>query len=128
MKPKVKKKKSHFGKGLLAGAIFGLAAGIFMSSKEGKDMANKLQKRSSEIETKLRSEFAKKKTLTEDTYKDSIDTVLAYYLKSRKIAKSEIPALRRYLLSKWKLVKAEMKDVKKETKMRSTKRKSNRKR
>jgi uncharacterized protein YktB (UPF0637 family) len=128
MKSKEKKKKSHFGKGLLAGALFGLAAGIFMSSKEGKDMANKLQKRSKEIETKLRNEFKKNKVLTEDAYKESIDTVLAYYLKSRKIAKSEIPALRRYLLSKWKLVKSEMKSVKKETKRKPTKRKTKLKR
>lgn len=108
---KDKKKKSHLGKGLLVGALFGVAAGIFMSSKEGKEMAQKLQKRSKEIEGKLKSEFKKKKELTEATYKESIDTVLAYYTKSKKIAKSEIPALRKYLIGKWKMIKEEMASV-----------------
>lgn len=121
MKSKDKKKKSHFGKGLMAGALFGIAAGIFMSSREGKQMADKLQKRAKEIETRLKAEFKKNKDMSEKNYKESIDTVLAYYIKSKKIAKAEIPALRRYLLGKWKFIKAEMKEVPKKKASRKTK-------
>jgi len=124
MKPKDKKKKSRFGKGLMAGALFGIAAGIFMSSKEGKRMADKLQKQAKEIESRLRNEFKKKKELSEQTYAESIDSVLAYYMKSRKIAKSEIPALRNYLMGKWKLIKMEMKDVPKKKPVKKTAKKT----
>lgn len=104
-------KKSHGGKALLAGAIFGLAAGIFMSSHEGKRMAARLQTRAREIEGQLRKEFMKRKAATQETYVESIDTVLAYYLKSKEIAKSEIPQLRSYLVGKWAHVKHEMTTV-----------------
>jgi hypothetical protein len=103
-----KVKKSHSGKALLAGAIFGLAAGIFMSSHEGKRMAGRLQLRAKEIESRLRKEFGKRKAATQGAYAESIDTVLAYYLKTKEIAKSEIPQLRNYLLGKWSHVKEEM--------------------
>jgi hypothetical protein len=111
-----KKKPSHFGKGLMAGALFGIAAGIFMSSKEGKEMAGKLQKQAKEIEGRLRKELAKNKELSQKAYAESIDTVLAYYIKSKKIAKAELPALRKYLIGKWALIKDEMKEVPKQKK------------
>lgn len=103
-----KDKKRHGHGALLAGAIFGLAAGIFMSSREGKRMASRLQERAKEIEGRLRREFEKRKTATQSAYAESIDTVLAYYLKSKEIAKTEVPQLRSYLLGKWSHVKAEM--------------------
>lgn len=110
-----REKKSHFGKGLMAGALLGVAAGIFMSSKEGKQMAKKLQAKANQIEKHLQQELAKKSELTQATYTEAIDNVLAYYAKSRQIAKSEIPALRKFLISKWKSIKHEMEDVKKST-------------
>lgn len=110
------KKKSHFGKGMIAGAIFGIAAGIYMSSREGKQMAQKLRSRAGEIEKRLHSEFRKNKDLTESAYENAIETVLAYYLRTKKIAKNEIPNLRSYLLGKWSMVKEEMRDVRTEQK------------
>jgi uncharacterized protein YktB (UPF0637 family) len=108
------KKKGRFGKGLIAGAIFGIAAGIFMSSREGKSMAKKLEIQAKSIEKKLRDELAKKKDLTQGAYGEAIDSVLAYYAKTKKIAKTEIPDLKNYLESKWDLVKDEMGSVRKE--------------
>lgn len=115
-KPVQKKKKGHFGKGLIAGAIFGIAAGIYMSSKEGRAIASKVKNRATDIEKRLRAEFSKNKDMTEDAYGQSIDSVLAYYERSKKIAKSEIPELKRYLLGKWKTVKNEMREVGQEQK------------
>jgi gas vesicle protein len=103
------KKKSHFKAGVLAGAVFGLAAGIFMSSKEGKQLAKKLRSQTAEIQTRLQKELKKNKKLTEEVYGDSIENVLAYYVKARKIAAKEVPELRRYLLAKWSTVKKEFK-------------------
>jgi hypothetical protein len=117
---KNEKKRHHGRAALLAGAIFGLAAGIFMSSREGKRMATRLQKRAKEIEGRLRKEFVARKTATQSAYAESIDRVLAYYLKSKQIAKSEIPQLRNYLLGKWSHVKDEMASVSTTPKRRRT--------
>lgn len=108
-----KKKKGHFGKGLLAGAIFGIAAGIFLTSKEGKQVTKRIESRAREIEKKLRLEFKKKKEFTEAAYDDSVDRVLAYYLKTKQIAKTELPDLKKILRNKWSVVRAELEDVSK---------------
>lgn len=108
-----KKKKGHFGKGLLAGAIFGIAAGIFLTSKEGKQVTKRIESRAREIEKKLRTEFKKKKELTEVAYDDSVDRVLAYYLKTKQIAKTELPDLKKILRNKWAVVRAELEDLSK---------------
>ncbi|HWR00129.1 MAG TPA: YtxH domain-containing protein [Candidatus Methylomirabilis sp.] len=104
-----KKKKTHFKAGLLAGAVFGLAAGIFMSSKEGKKLAKSLQAKTKEIQNRLMKEMKKAVNISETTYEDAIDRVLAYYTKSRQIASKEVPALKRYLMGKWHMVQREMK-------------------
>jgi|SRR3989338_338260 len=102
-------KKSHFKAGVLAGAIFGIAAGIFMNSKQGKALAKQLESQAKEIQGRLQKELKKAKHLSEDSYADAIENILAYYAKSKKIAVKEIPALRKHLLSKWDLVKRELK-------------------
>jgi gas vesicle protein len=120
--------KSKFGKGLMAGALFGIAAGIYMASKEGKQLTDKLKKSSTEIEKRIRAELKKQKGMTQQAYNQSIDTVLAYYLKSKKIAKTELPELRKYLLAKWEFVKEELEDVPEEQAMRHPKKKASSKR
>ncbi len=103
------KTKSHFKGGLLAGAIFGIAAGIFMSSKQGKQLAKQLRSQTTEIQKRLMKELSKSRKVSEETYADAIDRVLTYYTKSRKIAAREAPELRRYLLAKWREVQRELK-------------------
>ena len=115
--------KSKFGKGLVAGALFGIAAGIYMSSKEGKQLTDRLKKRSTEIEKRIRAELKKQKAMSQTAYNNSIDTVLAYYLKSKKIAKTELPDLRKYLLAKWELVKDELEDIPEEQAAKHAKKK-----
>lgn len=115
-----KKKKGHFGKGLLAGAIFGIAAGIFLTSKEGKRVTKHIETRAREIEKKLRMEFKKKKEVTEATYDEAVDRVLAYYLKTKQIAKTELPSLKKILRDKWMSVRSELQDVEAPKKRRGT--------
>lgn len=102
------RKKSHFKAGILAGAVFGLAAGIFMSSKQGKQLAKQLRAQTADIQNRLQKELKKTRKVTEETYADAIDNVLGYYVKARKIASKEVPELRRYLLTKWAHVKKEL--------------------
>lgn len=120
--------KSKFGKGLVAGALFGIAAGIYMASKEGKQLTDKLKKSSTEIEKRIRAELKKQKSMTQKSYNDAIDTVLAYHLKTKKIAKTELPDLRKYLLAKWELVKDELAEVPEEQAAKHAKKKTSSKR
>ena len=107
--PTSHKTKSHFKGGLLAGAIFGIAAGIFMSSKQGKQLAKQLRSQTTDIQKRLMKELNKTRHVSEETYSDAIDRVLSYYTKSRKIASKEVPELRRYLLAKWREIQRELK-------------------
>ncbi|MEN9558527.1 MAG: hypothetical protein RL141_896, partial [Candidatus Parcubacteria bacterium] len=49
------------------------------------------------------------KVVSEKTYTDAVDTVLDYYTKSRHLAKTEVPGLRRYLQGRWTEVRKELK-------------------
>jgi gas vesicle protein len=108
MKNAPKKHSSHVKAGLVAGALFGIAAGIFMSSKRGKQLAQDLKKHTQAIEARLRKELMNAKNVGEAEYGDAIDKVLDYYTKSRSIAKTEVPALRRYLVGRWDEVRKEL--------------------
>lgn len=103
-------KKGHFKAGVLAGAVFGIAAGIFMSSKQGKKLAKELKSQTTDIQARIVKELKKGKKMSEENYGMAIDNVLGYYAKSRKIASKEVPELRRYLMAKWKSVKKELAD------------------
>jgi gas vesicle protein len=107
-KDSVPKKKGHFKAGVLAGAVFGIAAGIFMSSKQGKQLAKQLKSQTAEIQGRIVKELKKSKKMSEENYGKAIDSVLGYYAKSRKIAAKEVPELRKYLMAKWKSVKKEL--------------------
>ncbi|MFA5129525.1 MAG: YtxH domain-containing protein [Patescibacteria group bacterium] len=119
--------KSKLGKGLVVGALFGIAAGIYMASKEGKQLADRLKKQAGEIEKRIRTELKKNKKMSQSAYNDAINTVLAYYVKSKKIAKTELPDLRNYLLGKWDLVKEEIAEVPKEQASKKAKKAKRRK-
>lgn len=80
-----------------------------MSSKQGKKLAKDLKTHTANIEARLRKELSSAKKVTEANYEDAIDNVLAYYAKSRSIAKEEVPALRRYLVGRWSEVQKELK-------------------
>jgi gas vesicle protein len=104
---------SHLKAGLLAGALFGLAAGIFMSSKQGKKIVKELRVRTKDIQGRLEKELKKTKGVSQESYADAIDKVLAYYIKSKEIASAEVPELRTYLMARWKHVQKDLKSMKK---------------
>lgn len=103
------KKSSHLGAGLLAGAILGVAAGLFLQSKKGKDMTKDLMKRAEKLRAKLLKELAQVTDLTREKYEEVVDTVVEYYVKSKEIAKTEIPEIRKFLLMQWSQIEKTMK-------------------
>lgn len=106
------KKKSHLGLGMAIGAAIGVAAATFLQSKKGKTFAKDLQKKTAELQGKVQAELKKAGIMTESKYKNLVDTVVAYYVKSKDIAKTEIPAVTNNLMAAWKTIEKELKSVK----------------
>ena len=107
--PDAQKKSSHLGAGLLVGSMIGVAAGLFLQSKEGKNMVRDAKKRSKVMESKILKELKTTKKLTKAKYADMVDGLTDYYVKSKDITKKQVPEIRRYLLSKWKEIEKELK-------------------
>lgn len=107
------KQKSHLGLGMVIGAVIGLASASFLQSKKGKALAKDLKHRTVALQKKVLAELRKGEELTQKRYKEIVDSVVAYYTASKEIAKTEIPAVKKSLLSTWKTVQKELRSVKK---------------
>ena len=107
-----KKKSSHFGAGMLIGAAIGVAAAAYLKSKEGKAMKKDVAKKIAALQKKVNAELQKRGVMNKEKYEDLVDTIVAYYVKSKDIAKSEAPEVRKNLLASWNRIKAELKAVK----------------
>jgi gas vesicle protein len=107
------KRSSHFGAGLLAGAILGVAAGLFVQSKQGKQMAKDLQKKAQKLQIKLLKELKNAKELSREKYEEIVDKMMAYYLQSKEVAKAEVPEIRRFLMKNWTQIEKQLKSLKK---------------
>jgi gas vesicle protein len=105
-------KSSHYGAALIAGALVGMAAGLFVQSKNGKALRKDLQKKGTDVQKKLMKELKGVKELTKDRYEDIVDKMLAYYEKSKEVAKNEVPEVRKFLMKNWTEVNKQLKNVK----------------
>ena len=105
------KQSSHLKAGLVAGSILGLAAGLFIQSRQGKKLTKDAQKRAVQFQTQLMKKLHDVEHLTKEKYTDVVDHMLAYYMKTKEIAKNEVPEVRAYLLKKWKEIENEYKDI-----------------
>lgn len=108
-----KEKKSHFSAGVLIGAALGAAATAFFKSKPGQELTKDLQKIVKTIQQKVKSELKKKGVMTEERYRDLVEKITAYYVKTKDLAKSEVPAVKKNLMDSWKTIERELKSVQK---------------
>lgn len=99
--------------GLVAGTILGVAAGLFLQSKKGKQATKDLMKKSASLQAKLMKEVGKAENLTKEKYEKIVDQIMAYYAASREVAKTEVPEIRAFLLSKWASINNQIKAAKK---------------
>lgn len=104
-----KKQSSHLGAGLAAGAILGLAAGLFMQSRKGKELTKDAQKKAAELQKQVMKKLKEGQELTKDKYEEVVDHVIAYYTKSKQLAAKEVPQARKFLMSRWKGIESEIK-------------------
>lgn len=103
------KKSSHLGVGLLAGALIGMAAGLFLQSKKGKEMTKDLTKKATKLQAKLMKELGHVQDLSKEKYEEVVDSVTDYYVKSKEVAKNEIPEIRKFLLKQWSQIEKTLK-------------------
>ncbi|MFH1078518.1 MAG: hypothetical protein V1745_04555 [Patescibacteria group bacterium] len=106
------KKSSHIGVGLMIGAAIGVAAATFLQSKKGKTFTKDLQRKVMALQKKVNTELKKHEITTKKAYEALVDTIVAYYVKSKDIAKKEIPEVKKNLMDSWKTIQKELKAVK----------------
>jgi hypothetical protein len=70
-----------------------------------------LQRKTAALQKKVMVELKKAKVMTKESYEDLVDKVVEYYVKTKDIAKNEIPEVRKLLLSHWKHIEKEIKDI-----------------
>lgn len=106
-----KKTSSHIGAGMLIGAAIGVASAIFLQSKQGKALSKDLGKKVSALQKKVNMELKKVDHMTKEKYQELVDKVVEYYVKTKDVAKNEIPVVRKQLMSTWKQVERELKSI-----------------
>jgi len=107
--PDAKKPSSHIGAGLAAGAILGLAAGLFMQSRKGKELTRDAMKKAKLLQKQVQKKLKSAENLTKDTYEEIVDYVVHYYSKSKEIAEKEMPVVKKFLMDQWKSIESEIK-------------------
>lgn len=105
----MKKQSSHLGAGLAAGAALGLAAGLFLQSRKGKELTRDAMKKAQLLQKQVQKKIASAGDMTKEKYEDIVEYVLHYYTKTKEIAEKEVPMVRKFLMDQWKLIDSEMK-------------------
>jgi len=106
----MKKQSSHLGAGVAAGAIIGLAAGLFLQSRKGKELTKDARKKAMVLEKQVMKRIGQAGEMTKEVYEEIVEDVVKYYGKSKDLAAKEIPEVRKFLMSRWKDVEKAMKD------------------
>jgi len=105
------KHSSHLKAGLVVGALMGVAAGFFLQSRQGKQLTKQAQKKAMELQKQVVKKLGDVSELSQEKYSDVVDQVLAFYTKSKEISTTEMPEVKKFLLSHWKQIKAQLKDI-----------------
>jgi gas vesicle protein len=107
--PNHETKSSHVGAGLLAGAVLGVAAGLFLQSRKGKELTKDAMKKAQGLQKQVMKKLADTELLTKEKYEEVVEDVMDYYTRAKEITKAEIPAVRKYLLGRWKEIQGYLK-------------------
>ena len=106
------KSSSHLQAGLVAGAILGMAAGLFLQSRKGKQLTKQAQKKATQLQAQVMKKLQNVDMLNKEKYTDVVDHVLTYYTKTKEVAKTELPEVRKFLLGRWSEIQKQFKNVK----------------
>lgn len=106
------KKSSHLGVGLLVGAAIGVASAVFLQSKQGKQITKDLQKKVMALQKKVAAKLKDVQEMSKAQYEELVDEIVAYYVKTKDVAKNEIPVVKKQLMSTWKTIEGQFKHLK----------------
>ncbi len=102
---KKKAGSAHLGAGLAAGAILGLAAGLFLQSRKGKELTKDAEKKAKMLQKQVMKKLEAAGDMSKEKYTEMVDQVVEFYQKSKDVAAKEAPQVRKYLLGRWNEVK-----------------------
>ena len=108
------KSSSHLGAGLMVGSILGMAAGLFLQSRKGKELTKDAQKKAMQLQAQVMKKLDNVKKLTKEKYEEVVEHVLAYYKTTKEVSEKEMPIVRKFLMDRWKTMQEYLKDLKEE--------------
>jgi gas vesicle protein len=94
-------KKRPFISGILIGGAVGAVAALLMAPKSGKELRKDLQKWYKLMEKDVDSTLTRVKSVSQSTYKATVDKVIAAYDKVKDLSKDDLEKIREQLLAKW---------------------------
>lgn len=102
-KKNVKNKLKFIG-GAVVGTALGIAAGLFLSSKKGKEMTSKAKEKLSDFYVYISPELKKIKEMGEREYNEFIEKAGEKYSKAKKLTEKEAKELIKEAKSAWKQI------------------------
>lgn len=103
------KKGFPMSKGIAIGTILGIAAGLFLQTKKGKQFTSDAAKKAQQLQKQVMKKLDQVQDMTKERYEEVVDDMLGYYVKAKDVAKTEVPEVRKYLLSRWRTIEDRLK-------------------
>ncbi len=88
--------------GALAGAVIGVAAGLFLNSKKGKELQKDAKHRMADFYKSVAPKIKKMKKMTEAEFKAFMDEAVLKYAKTKKMTEKETKELLKEVKKSWK--------------------------
>ncbi len=109
---------SHWGEGaaLALGLAAGVAAGLFLRSKKGKELTDDAKKAALSLHKQVLKKVKTIQHLSKEKYGEVIDELVDVYEKTAEMADGEIKTLKAYLLGQWEDVQSETEETMEKTK------------
>jgi len=87
--------------GALAGAVLGVAAGLFITSKKGKEIQKDIKQHTADFYKSIAPKVKKIKSMTEEEFKAFMGEAALKYGKAKKLSEKEIKDLTKEVKSGW---------------------------
>ncbi|AKM84362.1 TPA: hypothetical protein DCZ46_03375 [Candidatus Campbellbacteria bacterium] len=88
--------------GALAGAVLGVAAGLFITSKKGKEVQKDVKKHIADFYKSVSPKIKKVKKMTEEDFKKFMEESVVKYGKAKKMTEEEVKDLSKEVKAGWK--------------------------
>ncbi|WKZ30124.1 MAG: YtxH domain-containing protein [Candidatus Dojkabacteria bacterium] len=87
--------------GVLAGASFGVLAGLFSAPKSGKELREDLRKYVDHLSVEVQKRAKELREMSEEAYEKIVDEAMEAYEKLKSFDQDDLVAIRTALLKEW---------------------------